>query len=274
MNFVGTGVRLADDDFARAASAIGCEVAAIKAVTQVEARGQGFDAKNRPILLTEGHVFYRNLSGAALKTAINQNLAWEKWTPGRYPKTQDDRYAVLNRMCMIDETAALKAASYGLGQVLGENFKACGFATPQEFVARNLQGEGGQLDVMVAFILSKGLGIKLRNRDWAGFAYGYNGASFKQNEYDTKLARAYALLSASTSPAAKPYDPLADGMLSMGDKGDAVKALQIALGSDADGDFGAMTQQAVVAFQTEHGLTADGKVGKMTGKLLGLPYWG
>ncbi len=47
MNFVGTGQTLSGEDFARAAARIGCDEAAIRAVTFVEARGQGFDAKRR-----------------------------------------------------------------------------------------------------------------------------------------------------------------------------------------------------------------------------------
>jgi hypothetical protein len=33
--------------------------------------------------------------------------------------------------------------------------------------------------------------IKLENLDWAKFARGYNGAGYKQNKYDEKLAAAY-----------------------------------------------------------------------------------
>ncbi|TIX22747.1 MAG: N-acetylmuramidase family protein, partial [Mesorhizobium sp.] len=32
---------------------------------------------------------------------------------------------------------------------------------------------------------------KLRNHDWAGFAKGYNGASFGKNAYDIRLADAF-----------------------------------------------------------------------------------
>lgn len=68
-------------------------------------------------------------------------------------------------------------------------------------------------------------------------------------------------------------------VLTIGAKGDQVKALQILLignkcpcGSyGADGDFGAATKEAVLKFQREHGLDADGVVGPKTwAKLLGL----
>lgn len=271
MNFVGTGQTLSGEDFLRAAEAIGCEVEAIKAVTSVEARGQGFDAKRRPIMLFEPHVFCRCLPAGKRAAALSRGLAYPDWRPGNYPPTQDQRYAQLDAAIAIDETAALKAPSWGIGQVLGENHKLCGFATPQDLVAKCLEGEGGQLDVMVAFILGKGLDAPLRRLDWPVFALGYNGKSYAKNQYDIKLARAHRRFKDFTSVA---YDPLSDGLLSVGDKGDVVKALQLAIGAHADGDFGRLTEQAVIAWQREHGLTADGKVGKQTGRALGLSFWG
>ena len=56
----------------------------------------------------------------------------------------------------------------------------------------------------------------------------------------------------------------------MGDHGEDVKKLQTALGLTADGDFGPMTKNAVVAFQKKKGLYADGIVGKQTWAALGI----
>ena len=271
MNFVGSGQLLSGEDFARAADMLGCDEAAIRAVAFVEARGQGFDAKKRPVILPERHVFYRNLRDEPRQRAVNQGLAYSTWQPGRYPATQDGRYELLGRMMAIDEDAALKACSWGLGQVLGENHRVCGFATAKALVEKCLESEGGQLVVMAGFIAGNNLARHLRSKNWAAFAEAYNGKSYRTNQYDTKLARAYERLSAGSSAA---YSPLADGLLSVGDKGEIVKALQRAVGIHADGDFGQITEQAVRDFQREHGLTIDGKVGKQTGKLLGLTFWG
>lgn len=58
--------------------------------------------------------------------------------------------------------------------------------------------------------------------------------------------------------------------LSVGDKGDDVKAMQEALGIGADGIFGPGTKRALRAWQAANGLTADGVAGPMTlGKLYG-----
>jgi Transglycosylase-like domain/Putative peptidoglycan binding domain len=55
-----------------------------------------------------------------------------------------------------------------------------------------------------------------------------------------------------------------------GDRGDAVRKIQTALGVGADGVFGPLTERAVKAFQRSKGLLVDGIVGPQTRAALGL----
>jgi hypothetical protein len=55
-----------------------------------------------------------------------------------------------------------------------------------------------------------------------------------------------------------------------GDRGDAVRKIQSALGVGADGVFGPVTERAVKAFQRSKGLLVDGIVGPQTRAALGL----
>jgi hypothetical protein len=59
-------------------------------------------------------------------------------------------------------------------------------------------------------------------------------------------------------------------MVKRGDRGDAVRRIQSALGVGVDGVFGPQTERAVKRFQRSHGLVADGVVGPQTRSALGL----
>jgi hypothetical protein len=63
----------------------------------------------------------------------------------------------------------------------------------------------------------------------------------------------------------------APATLSAGSAGNAVSALQAALGVRQTGRFTAATARAVRAFQRAHGLSVDGIVGPQTAAALGLP---
>lgn len=189
IEFRGPAKRLDDTDLPRIGQIINVGEDEIHAVLDVESGGSGFDAQGRPKMLFEPHIFYRNTSGENRTRAVREGLAYTPWRPGAYPK---DSYPRLVAAMAIDQTAALKSASYGLGQILGENFKAAGYPTVQAMVLAFVESEANQLEGMIRFIQSNGLDDNLRHHDWAGFARGYNGPGYKQNGYDTKLAAAYA----------------------------------------------------------------------------------
>ncbi|RWH73881.1 MAG: N-acetylmuramidase family protein [Mesorhizobium sp.] len=205
MTFKGAARRLDDLDLPKLGARIGVGEDEIHAFLDVETSGHGFDAHGRPIILFEPHVFFRNLSGAKRAQAVAAGLAYARWGEKPYPR---DSYPRLKAACAIDETAALRSASWGLGQVLGENFKAAGFLTVQAMVEAMMEDEALQLAAAVNFIAANRLDGKLRKHDWAGFAKGYNGASFGKNAYDIRLAEAFRKWSAiKDTPAAAPAQP-------------------------------------------------------------------
>lgn len=187
MIFNGAATRLADSDLPRIGHTIGVGEDELHAFLEVETSGGGFDEHGRPKMLFEPHRFYANLSGAKRALAVKGGLAYPTWGTKPYPK---DSYPRLAAAIAIDETAALRSASWGIGQIMGENHVAAGYASVQAMVTAFLDSEAEQLEAAVRFIKANHLDDELRAHNWAAFARGYNGAQYAKNAYDTKLAAA------------------------------------------------------------------------------------
>ncbi len=170
----------------RAAQQLGCTEPAVRAVIAVEAGGAGFLPDGRPKILFERHVFSR-LTGRAFDT-VAPDIA--NRTPGGYSGNQLE-YPRLYKAVQLDGEMAVQSCSWGLAQVMGFNWKACGEKSLFGFLLAVHHSEDSQLGLMVGFIQSNGLADELRRKDWAGFAKGYNGSNYAINKYDVKLAAAY-----------------------------------------------------------------------------------
>ena len=242
MEFCGRALRLSEGAMAAAARGLGCELAAVRAVIDVESRG-GFDDRGRPKILFERHYFHR-LTGGRFD-AENPDISAR--TAGGYGRSAA-QYDRLARAAALDRDAALRSASWGMFQIMGDNFAAAGFADVEHFVAAMMDGEDAHLAAFVAFVRARGLASALARRDWRAFARGYNGPAFARNRYDERLADAYAR----------------HAVLRRGSRGAAVRALQARLGLVTDGQFGELTEDAVRQFQRSAGLAVDAMVGPAT----------
>lgn len=165
-----------------------------QAFLNVESRSRGFDREGRPVILNEPHVFYRNLSGAERDEAVRQGLAYPKWGEKPYLKSSDARYEWLKAACKINETAALKSCSYGMSQILGENFSMVGFETIQAMVTAFMRDEEEHVEAMMKFILASGIADDIRAERWSVVARVYNGPGYKKNRYDAKMASEFRKL--------------------------------------------------------------------------------
>lgn len=180
---------LTREDFLDDADKIGCNVAAIRAVAEVESSGSGFDLLGRPKTLFEGHIFYKLTKGRYAKS--HPSLCYPKWTKQFYGKTREAEWTRLQAAISLDRIAALMSASWGTFQIMGNNYAVCGFYSVEEFVEAQYESANRHLDCFTEFVLDRGLADELRDLRWADFARIYNGASFKLNNYDTKMANAY-----------------------------------------------------------------------------------
>lgn len=250
MNFKGNGIPLRDKGLDRVCATLCVHDAEIWAVLTVETRGFGFFEDRRPQILFERHIFHRLTSGKFDEG--NADISSE--LPGGYLSGSDE-YTRLEKAMALDIDAALKSCSWGIGQVMGFNYAISGFGSVSEMVLQMVADENAQLMAMAKFIENNNLAAALQRKNWGAFARGYNGREYKKNEYDTRLAAAYAKYSVN----------LPDITLR------AAQAALIFLGIDpgpVDGFRGRRTLAAILAFQERYGLHLSGELDGDTEELL------
>lgn len=228
---------MSPDAFTKAAQRLGCEVAAIHAIWDVEASGQGFRSDGTLQRRFEPHKMPRARIGwresLKIPTAKREQMFLEAWQ--RSP------------------TAALEASSWAGPQIMGFNFEKAGYDTAEEMVRAMADAEDVHLDAFVTLVESLGLDSAIRANDWLAFATGYNGTG-QPAVYARKIEAAYRRHRGKASAE----------ILRVGSRGESVKRLQRALGLEDDGRFGPETKARVEHFQEAEGLPVDGVVGRRT----------
>jgi peptidoglycan hydrolase-like protein with peptidoglycan-binding domain len=179
---------LMEADFERAARTLQCEIAGIKAVAEVESRGDGFLASGRPKILFEAHLFSRRTQHQYDGT--HADISSPSWNRALY-KGGEKEYERLEKAMALNTQAALESASWGRFQIMGFNHQNASFASVETFVNAMFEAEGRHLDAFISFLQATGLTAALREKRWADFARGYNGDGFAENQYDVKLKAAY-----------------------------------------------------------------------------------
>lgn len=186
--------KITDTQIQAQAKSLGIEVAALRAVMEVECKGSGFNSDNTPVILFERHIFRQRM--IANKRDLDLALAMRE-RPDLCSKSAGGyglysaQHGRLNAAAQYHRDSALESASWGLGQVMGYHWKALGYPTLQNFINAMYRDEASQLEAMCRFIKVNNLVNALKNKDWKAFARGYNGAAYAKNSYDIKLANAY-----------------------------------------------------------------------------------
>lgn len=180
--------KLTEEDFAAAAATLGCSIEAIKAVSLVETQGGGFDATGYPKTLFEGHYFSRLTNH--IYDADYPTISYPKWTREFYGHTAAAEHERLVLATTLDEDASLRSASWGMFQIMGDNYKLCGFDSVNTFVEAMCEGASHQLEAFTQYVMSRKLNDELQSLDWATFAKAYNGPG-QVAIYSERLDTAY-----------------------------------------------------------------------------------
>jgi hypothetical protein len=174
---------------------IGCKEETLWALLTVETRGFGYQPDRRPKILFERHVFHRLTNGR-----YDDHSDISAPTPGGYAGGAAE-YERLDRAIQLDEDAALRSTSWGLGQIMGFNAGALKYPNVGAMVGAFVTSEDAQLEGVCRYITANPpLREALRSGDWKTVAFCYNGSAFAKNDYDAKLRLAYERYRQDESP--------------------------------------------------------------------------
>jgi hypothetical protein len=195
MEFKGRGAPLSARGVEAACDALGIGGIELWTVMRVETQGCGFLADRRLKVLYERHWFHHFTGGkfsAANSEISNAEAGGHVGGAGEFAR--------LAQAMKLDRMAALKSASWGLGQIMGFNAGRAGFVDAGAMIEAFVDGEDAQVQAMATYIAKGAEADALRGHRWAQFAELYNGPAYKRNDYDKKLERAFRTLSAGPLP--------------------------------------------------------------------------
>lgn len=177
---------ITESQYKATASLLKCKVSAIKAVDFVESAGNGFLKNGKLKILFEGHKFFIHTQGKYSIT--NPDLCYKKYTNKFYGLNQWDRYLEATK---LDAVAAALSCSWGRFQIMGDEYKRCGYVSVIEMIKDFETSESRHLIAVAKFIISKNIDDDLRELNWSTFCYYYNGPKYAENGYDIKLKKAF-----------------------------------------------------------------------------------
>lgn len=189
--------RLTEEDFKEVAEELGVEVAAIKAVVEIEAgkSHNGFWAENKPLINFDLTMFRRmaqrnkvNIS----KYTKSHAVVFARPNSTRYGSQQAAQQARLDAARTIHDLSAIQGTFWGMFQIGGFNWKKCGAESADQFVELMSRSERDQLELFANFVKNTGLLKYLKAKNWSAFARGYNGPGYAARGYHTRMANAYA----------------------------------------------------------------------------------
>ena len=182
------------------------EPAALRAIIAVESGGSGFLPDGRLKILYERHAMWQRLKSRDIDPNLlakaHPLLCGSRWDPKRHPygsqAGQYDKLLTIITWAQQHHTerwesykkAAYEACSWGLFQVMGYHYAACGYSDIYTLKHTFEESEEHHLRAILRWMSGNGLITHLRAKNWERFARGYNGAG-QVGHYANKLRQAY-----------------------------------------------------------------------------------
>lgn len=146
------------------------------AVMAVECSGSGFN-KDGSIKIQFEPYWFNHYTGVRIPNSVEGQVV---------------EYEAFKIASEKDEESAYLSTSFGILQIMGFNHKSTGYTSAKLMAESFKLSEYNQLEGGLKHIISKPKMYKaLQTKDWAIFAYYYNGKEYKQFNYDNRLNEAY-----------------------------------------------------------------------------------
>lgn len=161
---------------------------ALSALLRVETAGRGFYTNGLPKILLERHYVYRLATDAqrALLPSDVCNPVAGGYSGGLAEWSRFDVVAA------VSQDLAIQSCSWGIAQIMGAQCALFNMSSAL-FMLQHVIDEDTQIAFLGRFIGANGaLRTALQQYDWTDVARLYNGPAFAENQYDQKLAAAYA----------------------------------------------------------------------------------
>lgn len=188
--------RLTEADYEEVAQMLDVDVAAIKAVVDIETgrRHEGFWAPGKPLINFDLTMYCRFAPrcGVSLTKARKAHPEiFRRPDARRYGSYQAAQQARLDAACDVDTVSAYQSTFWGMFQIGGFNWRKCGCESVQQFVELMSRSERSQLELFARFIENSGMVDAVRRHNWLQFALKYNGPKARSRGYHKRLAASY-----------------------------------------------------------------------------------
>lgn len=172
------------------ADRLGCTVAQLSAVAEVESGGAAFFTSGHPKILWERHYFFKRLQ--ILIPMISDPVAGG-YTMDANKNGVNDSWEKLADAAMRAPAYAFESCSWGKFQIMGAWWQKLGYPSAAEFAWSMRESEAGHYEAFVRYVETFGLVPAIRAVDGnpmnaRPFARGYNGKGFAKFNYDVKIA--------------------------------------------------------------------------------------
>lgn len=195
---------LSNSDIEQFCLSKGLDPIRVKTIWEIESAGSGFytegNYKGELLCRFEGHLFRRYTNGKYDKDY--PHLSYSNWRLGSRYNRGLNEFGRFFEAFKLDILASYYSTSWGAAQILGINYKVCGYGSAKDMIIDFYErGEIAHLEAFCNYCTGRGIIAAMEyttgkskeqeDKELARFFYRYNGSKYIENGYLNKWNRIY-----------------------------------------------------------------------------------